>query len=142
MGSRTKRSCLWLLLLLLIFSGCTQAAPTPTLPPATIPTTPAETVVTQPPDPIRALLDAMTTEEKVGQLFIIQPESIGITTEAEKVTPQLLQQYPVGGFLITGDNISGDQQIRQLISALQTSSKLPALIATDEEGGTVARFAN
>ena len=130
-----------ILLLLVFLSGC-AAAPAEA-PATTAPTqTATQSLPTQPPDPIQALIASMTPEEKVGQLFMIQPESIGVETDPGAVTPELLTQYPVGGFLITGDNISGAEQIRQLTAALAAASKLPPLIATDEEGGTVSRFAN
>lgn len=131
-----------ILLLLVLLSGCaTQPADTvPTIestPPTTWDTTP-----TQPQDPILQQVEAMTLREKVGQLFMIQPESLVITTDPTAITEALLEQYPVGGFLLTGDNISGDAQIRQFTAALRQASKIQPLIATDEEGGSVARFAN
>jgi len=93
-------------------------------------------------DPLLLLIDTMTTEEKAAQLFVIQPESLDITTDAAAITKELLAQYPVGGFLITGDNIESAEQIRLLTAAIRENSPLPPLIATDEEGGLVARFAN
>ena len=129
------------LIMALLLVGC-GAAPEETVPSSqTVPAV-AEPVPTEPPDPIAQQMDTMTLEEKVGQMFVIQPESLGIETDPAAVSGELLAQYPVGGFLITGSNISSDGQIRQLIAALQSASEIPLLIATDEEGGTVARFAN
>ena len=135
------RKKLLICLALLLLTGCTTA-PAETVPTTqTVPVT-TEAVATEPPDPINELIAAMTPEEKAGQLFIIQPESLGIETNPAAVTRALLEQYPVAGFLITGDNISGDAQIRQLTDALQEASRIPLFLATDEEGGSVSRFAN
>ena len=131
-----------ILLLLVLLTGCTtQPADTVSTTESTPPTT-QDTTPTQPQDPILQQIEGLSLWEKVGQLFVIQPESFGITTDQAAITEALLEQYPVGGFLLTGDNISGDAQIRQFTAALRQSSKIPPLIATDEEGGTVARFAN
>lgn len=131
-----------LLLSLVLLSGCAvQPAETAPATASTIPTT-SDTAPTLPQDPIAQQIAAMTLREKVGQLFVIQPESLDITTDHTAITRQLLETYPVGGFLITGDNISGAEQIQLFTAAIRQASKLPPLIATDEEGGPVARFAN
>ena len=131
-----------ILLLLVLLSGCVAApAEAPASTEATTKAT-TEPTETQPQDPILQLMASMSLEEKVGQLFMIQPESLDITTDPAAMTPALLTQYPVGGFLITGDNIESAEQIRQFTAAIREHSQLPPLIATDEEGGAVSRFAN
>ena len=113
-----------ILLLLVLLSGC--AAATAEAPATTAPTqTAGEPLPTEPPDPIRQQIATMTLEEKVWQLFMIQPESLDITTDPSSLTPELLSQYPVGGFLITGDNISGAEQIRQFTAAIRENCKIP-----------------
>ena len=134
------RKYMLLLLVLLLLTGCAEA-PAETVPTTTVPAV-TEAVATEPADPILLRIATMTPEEKVAQLFVIQPESLDITTDPTAMTPALLARYPVGGFLITGDNIESAEQIRQLTTAIQTASPIPPLIATDEEGGLVSRFAN
>ena len=52
----------------------------------TVPETTAETVpeTTAPPDPIRELLDHMTLEERVGQLFLARYPQTGATEDLWK----------------------------------------------------------
>lgn len=138
-----------ILFLLVLLTGCKNAvaeapATTGTMPPTTPQTEPVvtEPVVAEPADPLLEKIAAMTLEEKVWQLFMIQPESLEITTDPSAITPELFELYPVGGLLITGDNVADGSQIRQFTAAIRQAFKIPALIATDEEGGTVSRFAN
>ena len=66
-----KILCLILAALLLV--GCGAEAPAATTEPTTVPaTTEAETEppTTEPPDPVLKILDNMSREEKVGQLFL------------------------------------------------------------------------
>ncbi len=105
---------------------------------------------------IDSLLANMTLREKVGQLFIIRPDSLSSELTQEQVedpsdhgvtdlTPQMrsmLEQYPVGGIAMFGKNILSPEQITGFAEALQGESALPLFIAVDEEGGAVARLAN
>ena len=138
---------------ILILTGCgaqkaettpattVQTQPTQTTTePTTEPTQPT-TVATEPPDPILELLETMTLEEKVAQLFIIRPENIGVTTSAAQMTPELLEKYPVGGFILAKHNIVDAQQISAFCKAMK-AGRIPAFVSTDEEGGLVSRFAN
>ena len=129
--------------------------PTPTAAPAQEQTsapepTPAEA------DPVAALLQQMTLREKVGQLFMIRPDSLDLTLPQEEIDDEhadgvtalsdamrkTLQDYPVGGICQFGKNITDPQQIAQFNADLQAASKIPLLISVDEEGGAVARLAN
>lgn len=133
---------LWLFLLIgLLLTGCApKELPQETVPNTTPAATPAPTPV--PEDPVQLLLDSLTLEEKVGQLFMVCPESLGVKDDPANVTQQLLRQYPVGGIMIAGSNIVNEEQIVAFNEAFQKASKIPLLISTDEEGGIVARFAN
>ena len=140
---------------LLLLAGCgapareattetTQATvPTQATQITTIPTTePTEpTTEATEPDPILELMETMSLEEKVGQLFIIRPENIGVTTSASTMTATLLTQYPVGGFILAKHNIQNETQITAFCAAMK-QGRIPAFVATDEEGGLVSRFAN
>ncbi len=140
------------ILLAAILTAC--AAPRDTLPtatPAPIPTTPAPTLT---PEPTAA--DALTLEEKVGQLFIIRPDALDLTLDQETINDakvdgvteltdamrETLQTYPVGGICQFGKNITDPAQLTQFNADLQAASKTPLFIAVDEEGGAVARLAN
>lgn len=105
---------------------------------------------------IDSLLANMTLREKVGQLFIIRPDSLSSELTLEQVADpsgygvtsvtaqmrSMLEWYPVGGIAMFGKNIRSPEQITEFIGALQAESTLPLFIAVDEEGGAVARLAN
>ncbi|UOF00416.1 glycoside hydrolase family 3 protein [Bdellovibrio reynosensis] len=82
----------------------------------------------------------MSLEEKVGQLFIIGFPQKEIGPDLEK----FLSEYKPGSFLLFKRNITSGEQIRDLNNQLYRKSylytKLPPLIAIDQEGGTVSRL--
>lgn len=96
----------------------------------------------------------LTLREKVGQLFIVRPESlepaIRYASDAE-LPPYRLQavsagmrerarEYPVGGVLLYGHNILDESQLRSFIRDLRALPGAP-LLCIDEEGGRVSRLA-
>ena len=133
----------------------TDAVPVPTEAPTETPTEaptqpPTEPMLTQPPDYVTSLLQAMTLREKVGQLFIIHPDSLAAPPETEEdcvkeFTPEIaegLKEYPVGGLIMFSENITSPGQITAFNAALQDSSDIPLFLCVDEEGGLVSRLAN
>ena len=98
-------------------------------------------------DAVEAKLTEMTLREKVGQLFWVRPEALDFSLNPEKKTltqtmRQNLEQYPVGGIVIFKGNIQDESQLSSLIADFQSASKIPMIVAVDEEGGSVARLAN
>ncbi len=93
------------------------------------------------------ILAGMTIEEKIAQLFILTPDALrgdGDTiTVYDDAFAACFNEMPVGGFILMGENLTGAEQTRTLISHIQMQSMersaLPSLICVDEEGGTVAR---
>ncbi|MCB9072677.1 MAG: glycoside hydrolase family 3 protein [Bdellovibrionaceae bacterium] len=90
--------------------------------------------------PTESPLDKMTLEQKVGQMFMV-----GFTGKA--LSPKFkkhLQTIKPGAVIIFGRNIKTLKQISHLNSDLQRQSlahtKVPLLIAVDQEGGGVARI--
>ncbi|MEN0058127.1 MAG: glycoside hydrolase family 3 protein [Bdellovibrio sp.] len=85
-------------------------------------------------------ISKMSLEEKVGQLFIVGFPQKTITTDLES----FIQRYKPGAFLLFKRNIQSAEQIRDLNTSLYRISykhtKLPPLIAIDQEGGTVSRL--
>lgn len=51
-----------------------------------------------------------------------------------------IDQHNLGGVILFGHNILDPQQIKDLTNQLQQTAKTPLLIATDQEGGYVARL--
>lgn len=87
-------------------------------------------------DPMEALMDSLTLEQKVGQIFLARcPE----TGAAEAV-----QQYHLGGFVLFDRDFEGEtpSSMAQKIAGYQGVSDIPLLIAVDEEGGTVNRVSS
>ena len=92
------------------------------------------------------LLNNMTVEEKVYQMFMITPEQLLSTsstvTSSGSSAKTAIEAYPVGGVIYFGANIKNPTQCTDMISNLQSYSKTPLFIAVDEEGGSVARIGN
>ncbi len=83
------------------------------------------------------LVNSMSLEEKVYQMFIVSPEQItgvGTVTAAGEATRQALEKYPVGGLLYSEKNIIDRNQIRDVISSSQSYSKTALFTVIDEDG--------
>jgi beta-N-acetylhexosaminidase len=79
------------------------------------------------------IMSVMTTEEKVGQMFLARCP--------EQDAAVLAAQYGLGGYVLFGRNFSGKtaQEIMETIAGYQAASAVPMIISVDEEGGTVCR---
>lgn len=112
-------------------------------------TTTTTTTTTAPrPDNPQALMEQMTLEEKVCQMFIVTPEQLtGIypTTAAGETTKNAIEEYKVGGIIYFADNLVSVPQTRSMLENVQQYAKdscgVGMFTAIDEEGGTVARAA-
>ncbi len=107
-----------------------------------------ETVQEDPQDQrVQEILEGMTTEEKVAQLFMITPEALtgvdGVTLAGDS-SKEAYEQYPVGGIIYFSQNLVSPDQTKEMISNMQTysneSTGVPLLIGVDEEGGSVSRI--
>lgn len=102
---------------------------------------------TEQQDPIEQIMEKMTLQEKVCQMFILRPEAICPDTtspEATRLTDDMadfFREYPAGGFCLYAKNIISPEQTMAFTSALHSLSPMP-LLCIDEEGGRVARIAN
>lgn len=96
-------------------------------------------------DAAQALLDGMTTQEKICQLLIVHPEALTGGSTVTGMTDELsaaLRAYPVGGLLLSAGNMTSGEQLAALTAALSNGCKTAPLISVDEEGGRVARLMN
>ena len=158
---KNGRLCAVLLALCLVLCGCAAgvrpeaaasaaeavgaaAEPAPTPPPApeaavgAVPkTTPVPSPApTPPPAPEELLLQGMTTEEKVGQMFFVRcPETDGA---------EMVARYQPGGILLFGRDFDGLSrgQVTGAIEAYQSAAKIKLLVGADEEGGEVVRISD
>ena len=152
-----------LLLTLTLLSGC---IPLPTPPETTQAetretesTTQAPTETTEAPtepDPLVLQLESMTLEEKVGQLFMVTPGTLGLPqikapmealsqeqlTQMENAIREIFAKYPVGGIVQFAADLYSPEQITAYNALLQRAAEIPLFLGIDEEGGTVARLAN
>ena len=147
-----------------LFTSACQAQPqeTTTMPATTQATTTTvmQTTIPEPtPEPYiympyegsaeaQAILQDMTLEEKVYQMFMVSPEQLTGTdiyeydTEFNDVTEATLAAHPVGGVIFFGGNILSPEQITDFIAAYQDSSEIGLFIGIDEEGGDITRIAS
>ncbi len=145
------RHCIVILLLCCcMFCSCQAELPLENTPPSTanIPTattipTPPETTVptTLPPTtaskhPVDELLDSMSVEALVGQMFLARCPATNAVAD--------ITQYQLGGYILFGRDFTGQtpQSMLDTISQYQAASSIPLLIAVDEEGGTVTRVSS
>lgn len=86
------------------------------------------------------LLSTMTDEQKVGQLFLV---SIPGDTLDEQ-TAAFLTETNIGNVILFSNNASSALQMAELTAAIQScitqSAGVPAIIATDQEGGEISRI--
>ena len=90
----------------------------------------------------KALLDEMTLEERVYQMFIVTPEQLtGVeqVTQSGNTTKAAIEKHPVGGIIYFAGNLISREQCSSMIQNIQSYSKTSLFIAVDEEGGKVAR---
>lgn len=95
-----------------------------------------------PPPLTRAekILNKLTLEQKIGQLFLIGFEGKTLIPEAEK----LIKDLHPGGIVLFSRNIENETQLKNLIENLQEISLadtgLPLFIAVDQEGEIISRI--
>jgi len=104
---------------------------------------PATAQTAQQEDPIAALMQQMTVEEKVGQLFLVA--FVGRALDPASDIARFIGQYKIGGVVLLASNRNFDNnentpaQVAELTNGLQTlnfttGSGIPLFIAVDHEG--------
>ena len=82
------------------------------------------------------LMETMTLEEKVGQMFLARYPESGVIEEIKKLNP--------GGYVLFGrdfDNKTKQSMLNELTQN-QNASKIKLALGVDEEGGTVVRVSS
>ncbi|MBM3257875.1 MAG: hypothetical protein FJZ05_01495, partial [Candidatus Nealsonbacteria bacterium] len=84
-------------------------------------------------------IEAVELEKQLGQLFIVGFDGTALTPELT----DFFKKYRPGGVLLLSKNIENEEQLKKLISDLQTLSLqetgLPLFISVDQEGGVISR---
>lgn len=88
------------------------------------------------------ILDTMTLEEKLWQLFFVAPEALtgeDAVAESSDALQQALAEKPVGGVILFARNLISREQTVSLLADVKSASRLAPFLGVDEEGGTVSR---
>ena len=92
---------------------------------------------------IAVYINDMTIEQKVAGLFFITPEELtgktGITI-GDSTLNTALSEYPVGGLLLTRDNMESTEQLKELIFNLKSVTGNELFIGVAETGGADSPF--
>lgn len=98
---------------------------------------------------VKAIVDSMSIEEKVGQMLMPdfrnwqkqgESKATGFTVMNDEVG-SIIKKYHLGGVILFAENVVGTEQTARLTDGLQKASpKLPLFITIDQEGGIVTRL--
>lgn len=82
------------------------------------------------------LLQTMTLEEKVGQMFLVRFPENGVIQE--------IKNYNPGGYILFGKDFKNETKtsVQRKLQECQNASKIKLILGVDEEGGTVVRVSN
>lgn len=93
------------------------------------------------------LMEQMTLEEKILQLFIVTPEALTGVDEvyaAGTRTREAIDAYPVGGLVYFRQNLKDPGQVRDMLSRTKDyfADRIGVIpfLSVDEEGGQVVRI--
>ena len=129
---------------------------------ATVPVTPSEQPVETIPETTEVqdeyaqraeqMLQEMSIEDKIYQMFIVTPEvlvdnAVSTVVQTGNMSKEYLEKKPVGGLVYFAQNLENEAQALEMISTAQNyvqsvNHHIGMWIAVDEEGGTVARVAD
>ncbi|MEK4283668.1 beta-N-acetylhexosaminidase [Ureibacillus sp. FSL K6-0165] len=85
------------------------------------------------------LVDNMTLEEKIGQMFFIGFSGEKLNDQVKR----LIVERKIGGIIFFKDNLQSSQQITSLLNevkSLNNNNKYPIFLGIDQEGGSINRL--
>lgn len=84
-------------------------------------------------DRAQTILEGMTLEEKVGQMFFVR-------CRKDTAAADIAQFHPAG-FILFGSDIKGQtkESLTEVIQSYQSASSIGLFIGVDEEGGSIVR---
>lgn len=99
-----------------------------------------DTAITAQTDRVETILDGMSLEQKVGQIFMVNLYGPELTQAGRDV----LQVWQPGAVVLLPSNITAPGRIARLTNSYQQTitqaGGAPLFIATDQEGGLIARL--
>ena len=86
----------------------------------------------------QTILDTLTLEQKIGQLFISR------CPETESSAIAAIETLQPTGYILFARDIDGKtaQQVKETLQSYQNASNVPMIFGVDEEGGTVVRVSS
>ncbi|MBR3358479.1 MAG: glycoside hydrolase family 3 protein [Solobacterium sp.] len=102
----------------------------------------------EPVDPVQEKLSQMTLQEKVEQMIILSIRNWNEApfTVLDETVGEYLKAHLFGGFIAFRENITGNDQIADLLEDMQETvtgaGGIPLVTAIDQEGGTVWRMSH
>ena len=86
----------------------------------------------------QSILDTLTLEQKIGQLFISR------CPETESSAIAAIETLQPAGYILFARDIDGKtaQQVKESLQGFQNASNVPMIFGVDEEGGTVVRVSS
>lgn len=121
------------------------AAPTPTATPEPTATPVPTSVPTPSVNPeylakAQSVLDTMTTDEKLYQLFLVTPEQLtgaNPVKNAGDTTKKAIKNKPIGGILYSKKNMLDTNQVKKLLGNSAGYSKFGLFLAIEDADGSV-----
>lgn len=90
------------------------------------------------PGSIPEIIDKMSLDEKIGQMFMIGVEGTSVGEDLKN----LITSRKPGGIILFRDNITGLEQLTDFINELKSANfgNIPLFLSVDEEGGRISRL--
>ncbi len=91
----------------------------------------------------------LTLEEKIGQMLCLGWSAPDCLLQMNEQARECIAEMKAGGMIIMSRNVSHNQQplppvdseaVSNMLHEMQSAAEIPLFIATDQEGGRVARF--
>lgn len=81
-------------------------------------------------------MKTLSLDEKIGQIFLVR------VPEKNKISD--LEKYKFGGYLLFQRDFDNKtkKEVTDMVDSFHNASKIPLIVATDEEGGKVSRISN
>lgn len=98
---------------------------------------------------VERIIEGLSLEQKVAQLFVVSPESVvdvELAVAAGSTTREALTTYPVGGIVYQSANLQSPDQAKEMLRSSKNYVKdacgIPLLTCICEEGGEVSPVAH